>query len=53
MMQCFVILSFLPPIESFGLANLILVGIRVLGVETLLKLNCSREEDYKTKLIPP
>ena len=45
MVQCFIFLSFLPPLTNFGLVAPIPVGIRVLGVE--------REEDYKTKLIPP
>ena len=49
----FSILSFLPSLESFGLAARTPVGIRVLGVETPKELICSREEGYKTKLIPP
>ena len=34
--QCFIFLGFLPLLENFGLAALIPVGIRVLGVETPL-----------------
>ena len=36
MVQCFSLLSFLPPLESFGLATPIPIGIRVLGIETPL-----------------
>ena len=35
--QCFVFLGFLSLLENFGLATPILVGIRVLGVETPLR----------------
>ena len=37
MMQYFAFLSFLPPLESFGLAAPIPVDFRVLGVETPLR----------------
>ena len=33
MVQCFVFLSFLPPLMKFGLVTPIPVGIRVLDVE--------------------
>ena len=48
-----VFLSFLPPLTNFGLVTPMPNGIRVLGVEHLYELNGSREEGYKTKLIPP
>ena len=35
--QCFVFLDFLSLLENFGLATPIIVGIRVLGVETPLR----------------
>ena len=53
MVQRFAFLRFLPSLESFRLATPIPVGIRVLGVEHPSKLNASKEEDYKTKLIQP
>ena len=53
MVQCFVFLSFLPPLTNFRSITPIPVGIRVLGVERPFELNCSREEGYKTELIPP
>ena len=50
--QCCVFLGFLLHLEIFGLATSIPVGIRVLGVKTPYKLNCSREIGHKTKRIP-
>ena len=50
--QCFVLLGFLSLLENFGLATLIPIGIRVLGVEHPYELNGSREIGHKTKLIP-
>ena len=50
--QCFVFLGFLTLLANFGLVTPIPDGIRVLGVKTPLKLNCSRESGHKTKPIP-